>query len=578
MLKLYIALAVFTCAASTFVNAQTLRRQVSIASGSQVEIINRYGRVEVSAAVSAAEGGSSFVLTGASESSISNSEITSKVSGSKMQIEVVPTDTKKRIDIVLAVPERTRLTVETTTGEVLVTGDLESVDVTTTTGTIAADVPTNDIRYELNWNSAHPRVMSDFKIEDIKERSAGRFQIKGKYPTKEDVAAAKGDEPDVVEPEAAEPEDKKARRKRRKELSKGTVDLKLTTGRGIILLNVPPNEVASDLRERELTKAAKAIIRSGDSILTDAIRRAAPKFFIDYARTLPPVKRVPRMSEIDPAGSIVSPLKVAAVRVSDINNRSIAGLTAADFEVTEKGEKREVLSVTGSRAAFNLVLLLDVSGSVDNYVDFIRKAARSFVMTADPHDRISLIAFNDDVNVLSTFTTDRGKLSESLDTFDAGGSTAYYDALAYTLSDTLRPMRGERTAIVVLTDGDDNRSFLSFDSLLGSIQESGALIYPLYVPSSLIAASASNDPNASVDSLRSRYMSLTSKADAEGAELAKVSGGVYYPITQISQIQKAYDDIVLQLRSSYLITFRSTLPDALGAKGFTQSTHPCKAR
>jgi VWFA-related protein len=169
---------------------------------------------------------------------------------------------------------------------------------------------------------------------------------------------------------------------------------------------------------------------------------------------------------------------------------------------------------------------------------------------------VSIVIFNEDVKVLSRFTTDKGKLSESLDSFDAGGGTAYYDALAYTIADTLRPLKGERTAVVILTDGDDNRSFLPFDSLLGSIEESGALIYPLYVPSGLIAAAAAN-PNADIDPTRRKFMSLTAKSQGEGERLAKISGGVYYPIAQISQIQQAYEDIVIQMRSAYTITFRS---------------------
>jgi VWFA-related protein len=169
---------------------------------------------------------------------------------------------------------------------------------------------------------------------------------------------------------------------------------------------------------------------------------------------------------------------------------------------------------------------------------------------------VSIVIFNEDVKVLSKFTTDKGKLSESLDTFDAGGGTAYYDALAYTIADTLRPLKGDRTAIVILTDGDDNRSFLPFDALVGSIQESGALIYPLYVPSGLIAAAAQN-PNADIDPMRAKFMSLTAKSQGEGERLAKISGGVYYPISQISQIQRAYEDIVVQMRSAYNITFRS---------------------
>jgi len=252
-----------------------------------------------------------------------------------------------------------------------------------------------------------------------------------------------------------------------------------------------------------------------------------------------------------------SQIKRVTARITDINNRAVSDLKIEDFEVTESNQPREILSVEETTAPFNLVLLLDVSGSVDNYVDFIRKTARSFVNTVSPNDKISIIIFNEDVKVLSTFTTDKGRLSESLDTFDAGGGTAYYDALAYTLSDTLRPLKSERTAIVILSDGDDNRSFLPFDALLGTMQESGALVYPLYVPSGLISASAYNNANSTVDPLRSRYMALTSKSESEGEKLAQISGGVYYPISQINQLQKAYDDIVAQLRTAYTITFRS---------------------
>src|SRR5204863_930714 len=90
-----------------------------------------------------------------------------------------------------------------------------------------------------------------------------------------------------------------------------TIDLNFTTARGIILLNVPPSEVLSDLRERPLTEAAKAIVRSGDSLLMEAIRRASPKYFGDYARTLPPLKREPTLLVKNAQESAASPVKTA---------------------------------------------------------------------------------------------------------------------------------------------------------------------------------------------------------------------------------------------------------------------------
>jgi VWFA-related protein len=208
-------------------------------------------------------------------------------------------------------------------------------------------------------------------------------------------------------------------------------------------------------------------------------------------------------------------------------------------------------------APFNLVLLLDVSGSVEERIDFIRKAARNFLATTSAQDRISIISFRDDIQIVSDFTTDRQKLSISLDKIDAGGGTALYDALAYTLVDVLKPLRGERTAIVILSDGDDNKSFVPFGAVMEAIIESGALIYPLYVPSILSPEKSVSAPVTTLDPTRTRYLTITTRAEEEGKKLASVSGGVFYPIRRLEELQRAYDDVVAQLRMSYTITYAS---------------------
>ncbi len=209
------------------------------------------------------------------------------------------------------------------------------------------------------------------------------------------------------------------------------------------------------------------------------------------------------------------------------------------------------------RQPFNLVLLLDVSGSVEERIDFIRKAARDFLSTASPQDRISIISFRDDVQVISNFTTDRALLSRKLDDIEAGGATALFDSLAYVIADTLKPLRGERTAIVVLSDGDDNKSFIPFPAVLEALSESGALVYPLYIPSGLIPESSVPQPTITVDPLRSRYLTITTRAAEEGQKLASASGGVFYQIRKMEDLQRAYDEVVAQLRTAYTITYAS---------------------
>jgi hypothetical protein len=100
-----------------------------------------------------------------------------------------------------------------------------------------------------------------------------------------------------------------------------------------------------------------------------------------------------------------------------------------------------------------------------------------------------------------------------------------------------------------MSDGDDNKSFIPFPAILEALTESGALVYPLYVPSGLIPESSVPRPTVTIDPLRTRYLTLTTRADDEGRKLAAASGGVYYPIKRLEDLQKAYDDVVMQLRT-----------------------------
>jgi VWFA-related protein len=450
--------------------------------------------------------------------------------GASIQIEVRQRGEKNRIDVVVTVPTRSKVEVEGQAGSVDVIGSVESAVVKTDTGTIHADVPLEAVKFNFVWEASKPRYMSDVELPPIKEKAGGMYKLSGRLGEKD---------------------------ANKEEL----VVLDFRTQRGVVLLNIDPDRAPSDLRERPLTEAARAIVRSGDSQLVEAIRKVSPRMFGDYAKTLPPPDKEPSLVRRAPPGKIVSVVAPQLMRfnasVTDRNGRAIGGMRESDFTVWENGVERRVTNVAPANEPFNLVLLLDVSGSVEERMDFIRKAARDFLQTTSPQDRISIISFRDDIQVISDFSTDRAMLSRKLDEIDAGGGTALYDALGYILSDPLKQLRGERTAIVVMSDGDDNKSFLPFPAILEALLESGALVYPLYVPSGLIPESSVPKPEITIDPLRTRYLTLTTRADDEGRKLATASGGIYYPIRRLEDLQKAYDDIVAQLRSAYTITYAS---------------------
>jgi VWFA-related protein len=461
---------------------------------------------------------------------VAETDITAAAKGGKLEIDVKQRREQDRIDLVVRIPVRSKVEIESHAGAVDVIGNLASALVRTDTGTIHADVPLEALKYDFLWEASKPRYMSDVELKEVKEKAGGWFRLSGKL----------GEE--------------KAKKEER-------VALDFRTQRGVVLLNVDPSMAPSDLRERPLTEAAQAIVRSGDPQLVEAIRKVSPKMFGDYARTLPPPEKEPTLRKGSPPGQIVSSVAPQLMRfnasITDRNGRAIPGMRENDFTVFENGIERRVTNVSPANEPFNLILLLDVSGSVQERMDFIRKAARDFLQTASPQDRISIISFRDDIQVISDFSTDRTMLSRKLDEIDAGGGTALYDALGYILAQPVKQMRGERTAVVVMSDGDDNKSFLPFPAILEALAESGALIYPLYVPSGLIPESSVPKPEITIDPLRTRYLTLTTRADEEGRKLAAASGGVYYPIRRIEDLQRAYNDVVLQLRTAYTITYAS---------------------
>jgi VWFA-related protein len=527
--RLVVGLAVGACLSAP-VLAQSIERDLSAGDRPEISINNRNGRVRVIAAPE--QQGKISIKAESAGAPVLESDIVTKGEGNRVLIDVNARSERNRIDLVVRVPERARLHVTSEAGAVEVLGNIASAEVLTNTGTILGNVPLDSVSYDFLWQASRPRFFSDVELPAVKEKAGGWYLISGRVG------------------------DKKADKDLR-------VRLDFKTLRGVILFNVDPSMVPPDLKERALTEAARAIVRSGDSELVEAVRKVSPRMFGEYANTLPPPRESPTLvTRRAPPGAVASLVAPQLMRlnasVTDRTGRAISGLGASDFTVIENGQERKITEVAPANAPFNLVLLLDVSGSVEERIDFIRKAARNFLNTVSPQDRIAIISFRDDIQVISDFTTDRTLLSERLNQIEAGGPTAVYDSIAYVLVEQLKQLRGERTAIVILSDGDDNKSFVPFGTLLDAVYESGALIYPLYIPSGLIPEKSVPAPSVTLDPLRTRYLTLTTRADEEGRKLAEVSGGIYYPIRHLDDLQRAYDDVVAQLRMAYTITYTSS--------------------
>jgi hypothetical protein len=138
-------------------------------------------------------------------------------------------------------------------------------------------------------------------------------------------------------------------------------------------------------------------------------------------------------------------------------NRGVIGLTKADFRLFEDGHEQRLVQFESSSAPFDLVLLIDLSGSTKDVVKLIRAAALRFVEAARPADRIAVMTFAGETTIVSNLTANRDQLRERINGIDTNrGDTKLYDATEFAMNEVMRGAKKlRRTAIVLMSDGLD---------------------------------------------------------------------------------------------------------------------------
>jgi len=185
--------------------------------------------------------------------------------------------------------------------------------------------------------------------------------------------------------------------------------------------------------------------------------------------------------EVD-AGDIIkvnTTLVTIPVSVTDRDGRYIPNLQKQDFRLWEDGVEQEVAFFSSVDKPFSVVLMLDTSPSTQFRLEDIQDAAISFVNQLRPDDRVMVVSFNDNINLLSDFTTDRNKLNRAIRRAHTDDGTRLYDAVDLVMNRELAKVQG-RKAIVLFTDGVDTTSrHATFQSNLMDAQELDALVYPV---------------------------------------------------------------------------------------------------
>jgi VWFA-related protein len=240
--------------------------------------------------------------------------------------------------------------------------------------------------------------------------------------------------------------------------------------------------------------------------------------------------------------------------------RLVGELQQKDFQVLENGVAQEIAFFASAATPFDLVLLLDLSGSTVDKLDLVRKSARRFVEAARPTDRVSVVTFTNVPIVVSPLTFDRAELIKRIKKIKKPeGGTNFWDALRFVVERVFEknPDGQRRKAVVVMTDGIDNAlpdvpgngSTTSFEELLKLVGQSDAVVLPIYL-----------DTEAEMVKEHRWYEVENTFAIARRqlTQLAAESGSLLYRARKVEDLKGVYEQVIRDLGTVYSIGYNPT--------------------
>lgn len=166
--------------------------------------------------------------------------------------------------------------------------------------------------------------------------------------------------------------------------------------------------------------------------------------------------------------------------VTDRSGRFVSGLTQADFVVYEDDQPVEITHFSAERVPVSLGIVVDTSGSMAGDKMSAAKAAieRFLLDLLGPDDEVFLYAFNNNVDLVHQWTTDRNRVAASLRRVYPAGGTAMYDAVVEAV-----PMaqggQNRKKAVVVISDGNDTNSRADVRDVKQVVRETEVLVYAI---------------------------------------------------------------------------------------------------
>lgn len=241
--------------------------------------------------------------------------------------------------------------------------------------------------------------------------------------------------------------------------------------------------------------------------------------------------------------------------------KAVLGLTRNDFELYDNGVPQSVDLVEVRTVPLSLALVLDVSDSMrGTKLRRLKEASHALVDELEAIDRTSILSFSHVLERRTDLVDDRELLHRAIETVEAQGATVWHDALFAGLK--MLENEGQRSLLLLFTDGEDTYSWLREEQLEGLVRESNAVIYAISLP----------DPVRDSDIKRQWKKARDGKERTKLLrELTESSGGRLIEAEEVEHLRAAFLRVLSEMKTRYLLSYR---PES----GITEGWHDVKVK
>jgi len=225
------------------------------------------------------------------------------------------------------------------------------------------------------------------------------------------------------------------------------------------------------------------------------------------------------------------------VTITDPMNRLVTGLEQEDFTVFENNNKQKIMSFAAEDAPVSIGIIFDLSGSMTSKLVRARESILQFIKTANPQDEFFVIGFNDRPELIEDFTSSVEDIQARLATVRSGHRTALLDAIYYGVA-KMKDARHQRKALLVVSDGGDNRSRYTEGEVRSQVREADVEIYAIGI----------FDAYAATPEERTGPQLLE--------DVSELTGGRMFRVDNVDDMADIAEKISTELRNQYVIGYR----------------------